>query len=364
MSEVILENVTKKFDEVTAVDNVNLKIRPREFLTLLGPSGCGKTTTLRLIAGLEEATSGNIYIGENIVNALSPKDRNIAMVFQSYALYPHMTVFDNIGFPLRIGKIPKTDIARKVEEAATLLGINDLLDRKPKELSGGQRQRVALGRAIVRSPNVFLMDEPLSNLDAKLRVQMRVELKRLQKTLSITTIYVTHDQIEAMTMSDRVALMNNGRVMQVGGSEDVYNNPDDIWVAGFIGSPPVNLIDCSFEERKEGGFLVHESFELSLPQDLSEILSNMAQKGEIVLGFRPEDVSIIKQREENTLEAQVYALEPIGEALIVDLMIGDDIVKVRTEADQKFKIGSHVYLKINFKKIHLFEGGTKKRIII
>ena len=364
MSEVVLENVSKRFGEVTAVDSVNLKVKKREFLTLLGPSGCGKTTTLRLIAGLEEPTSGNIYIGDKIVNDLPPKDRNIAMVFQSYALYPHMTVFDNIRFPLRIRKVPKNEISKKVEEAATLLGIEELLSRKPKELSGGQRQRVALGRAIVRSPTVFLMDEPLSNLDAKLRVQMRVELKRLQKTFAITTIYVTHDQIEAMTMADRVALMNEGKIMQIGTSDQVYNNPDNIWVAGFIGSPPANFIDCSLEEEKGEISLVNAEFKLCLPNQIAKIVKDEAKGQKVVLGFRPQDASIASKRQTNTIETRVYALEPIGDALIVDVTIGNDMVKVKTGADLKFEIGSKVYLKIDLNKLHLFNRKTQQRIIL
>jgi multiple sugar transport system ATP-binding protein len=361
MSEVVLEKLTKCFGEVRAVDNVNLKIRKREFLTLLGPSGCGKTTTLRLIAGLEEATAGNIYIGGRLVNDLPPKDRNVAMVFQSYALYPHMTVLDNIAFPLKIRKIPKDEISQRVKEAAVLLGIEALLNRRPKELSGGQRQRVALGRAIVRNPNVFLMDEPLSNLDAKLRVQMRVELRRLQEELETTTIYVTHDQIEAMAMSDRVALMDKGCIMQVGSPEHIYSHPSNMWVAEFIGSPSMNFIDCSLEEKNGASFLLHSSFKLRLPNDVANIVK--AKNDEVVLGFRPEDASITSKREADVIETKVYVLEPIGDVVIVNLLIGDSLVRVKTRTDLKPEVGSKVYLKIMLNKIHIFDKKTQQIIL-
>jgi multiple sugar transport system ATP-binding protein len=363
MSGVVLENVTKVFGKVTAVDNVNLKGNPGEFLALLGPSGCGKTTTLRLIAGLEDPTKGNIYIGDTLVNELPPKDRNVAMVFQSYALYPHMTVFDNIAFPLKIRKVPKDEILKKVEEVAALLGITELLDRKPKEISGGQRQRVALGRAIVRSPTVFLMDEPLSNLDAKLRVQMRVELKKLQKQLGVTTIYVTHDQIEAMTMSDRVALMDKGKIKQIDTPEMLYHKPNNIWVAGFIGSPPMNFIVCFLEAKENEISLIHESFKLPLPDALSKAIKEEAKNQEVVLGFRPEDSLITLKRGNDAIKAKVYALEPMGDALIVDLLIGESLVKVKAKADLKLEIESEVYLKILLDKIHIFDKKSQQAIL-
>jgi len=361
MSEVVLDKVTKCFGEVKAVDNVNLKIRKREFMTLLGPSGCGKTTALRLIAGLEHPTTGNIYINGRLVNDLPPKDRNVAMVFQSYALYPHLTVFDNIAFPLKIRKVPKNEIAQKVKEAAAMLGIEELLNRKPKELSGGQRQRVALGRAIVRKPNVFLMDEPLSNLDAKLRVRMRAEIKRLQKMLGTTTVYVTHDQIEAMTMSDRIALMNKGRIMQVGSSEHIYNHPKNIWVAEFIGSPPMNFIECSLEEKDGETFLIQSNFKLRLPNNIKNVVKS--KNHEVILGFRPEDASVTSKREADTIEAKVYLLEPIGDAIIVNLLIGDDLVKVKTKTTLKPKVRSKVYLKIMMNKIHIFDKENQQIIL-
>lgn len=360
MSEVLLEKVSKFFGKVKAIDNITLKIRKREFLTLLGPSGCGKTTVLRLIAGLEEPTTGNIYINGRLVNDLPPKDRNVAMVFQSYALYPHMTVFDNIAFPLKIKKIPKNEILQKVKEVAVMLEIEELLNRKPKELSGGQRQRVALGRAIIRNPNVFLMDEPLSNLDAKLRVQMRAEIKRLQKTLGITTIYVTHDQVEAMTMSDRIALMDKGRIIQIGTSEQLYNRPKNVWVAQFIGNPPMNLINCSLGEENGNLFLFRSDFKLRLPHSIRKIVES--KKQEVILGFRPEDASITK-RKANTIKTKVCLLEPIGDATIVNLMIGDSLVRVKTKTNLKIKVGSEVYLKIMLNKIHIFDKESQQIIL-
>src|SRR5881409_706258 len=245
MAQVMLKDLNRKFDEVHAVKDVNLLIRDKEFIVLVGPSGCGKSTTLRMVAGLEDITSGEIYLGDQLVNNLPPKDRDMAMVFQNYALYPHMTVYDNMAFGLKMRKFPKADIEKRVSEAATLLGIPDLLKRKPRQLSGGQRQRVAVGRAIVRHPQVFLFDEPLSNLDAKLRVQMRVELKRLHERLETTAIYVTHDQVEAMTLGDRVVIMKDGLVQQVGDPLGIYSKPRNRFVAGFIGSPAMNFLDCA-----------------------------------------------------------------------------------------------------------------------
>jgi multiple sugar transport system ATP-binding protein len=363
MANIVLENVTKCFGKVKAVDDVSLSVKDKEFLTLLGPSGCGKTTTLRLIAGLENPDKGNTYIGDKLVNDLSPKDRNVAMVFQSYALYPHMSVFDNIAFPLKLRKISKTEISKRVKEVAELLRIEGLLERKPRELSGGQRQRVALGRAMIRQPNVFLMDEPLSNLDARLRIQMRVELKKLQKDIGVTTVYVTHDQIEAMTMSDRIALMNDGKVMQVGTSEQVYSSPANIWVAGFIGSPPMNFIDCSLEVKNGETYLVHEDFQLPLSGDVVDIVKEKVESQEIVLGFRPEDLLVILKREDNAIKAKVFALEPMGDALIVNLFIGDSLVKARARADLKLKLESDIYLKIMLDKIHIFDKKSGQAIL-
>src|SRR6201997_2263593 len=253
MAQVALRNIVKTFDRTPAVQGIDLDISDREFIVLVGPSGCGKSTTLRMIAGLEEATSGEIYIGDQLVNDVPPKDRDIAMVFQNYALYPHMTVFENMSFGLRLKKFPKPEIRERVQNAARILDITDLLDRRPKQLSGGQRQRVAMGRALVRNPKVFLFDEPLSNLDAKLRVQMRTEIKKVHQTVRTTTVYVTHDQVEAMTLADRVVVMNGGVIEQVGSPQDLYHNPATRFVAGFIGSPAMNFLPVRVQDGANGG---------------------------------------------------------------------------------------------------------------
>jgi len=363
LADVRLEGLTKHFGSVKAVDNLNLHIREKEFLTLLGPSGCGKTTSMRLIAGLETPTSGNIYIAGNLVNDLPPKDRDVAMVFQSYALYPHMTVYDNISFPLRMRKHPKDQIKKKVMEVCDLLHIRDLLERKPRQLSGGQQQRVALGRALVREPKVFLMDEPLSNLDAKLRVYMRAELKNLQKRIGITTIYVTHDQVEAMTMSDRIALMNQGVLQQLATTYEVYDRPADLFVAGFLGTPPMNFLSCSLTEEGKKMLLDAGTFKLDVT-DLKDTVKSGASSSELILGVRPEDISLKKSKSpEMMAEAEVYVTEPLGSEVIVDLKIGDDLVKVKTGPDFAMNIGEKVWIGLNKKKMHLFDKKTEKAII-
>jgi len=360
---VSLRSVSKHFGDVKAVDDVSLEIKDKEFVTLLGPSGCGKTTTLRLIAGLETLTVGDIYIGERLVNELPPKDRDIAMVFQSYALYPHMSVYDNIAFPLKIRKVQKAEAEKKVKYAADLLGIGKLLKRKPKELSGGERQRVALGRAIVRSPQVFLMDEPLSNLDAKLRVYMRAELIRLQKMLATTLIYVTHDQVEAMTMSDRIAIMNYGKLVQVASAGTIYNNPADTFVGGFIGSPPMNFIDCSYVTKNGEAYLDAGPFQTEVTS-MKETISKNAKGSELILGVRPEDVGVYKQKPSGeSIEAEVYALEPLGAEIIIDSKIGESIVKSRGSPDFKAEIGDKIYLTINKEKMHIFDKATSQVIV-
>jgi multiple sugar transport system ATP-binding protein len=363
MVEVVLESVSKLFGEVKAVDGVSLKIRDKEFLTLLGPSGCGKTTTLSLIAGLEELSGGDIYIGKRKVNDLPPKDRNIAMVFQSYALYPHMSVHDNIAFPLKIRKVSKEETEKRVRESAELLGIAELLKRKPKELSGGQRQRVALGRAIVRNPDVFLMDEPLSNLDAKLRVYMRAELKRLQKKLGTTLIYVTHDQVEAMTMSDRVAIMNGGKLQQVDAPETAYNRPNNVWVAGFIGSPAMNFFDCTFRTREGGGILDAGEFSVEITSDMADLVRRSNAGSEVILGVRPEDIAVSKTRQPTAIEGSVYVVEPIGESVIVNANIGKSLVKARADPSFHAEIDDKVYIALNQNKVHIFDKNKQTTIV-
>ncbi len=289
MAKVLLEQVSKQFGTVVAVNSVTLEIPDKQFTVLVGPSGCGKTTCLRLVAGLEEASAGNIYIGERLVNDVAPKDRDIAMVFQNYALYPHMSVYDNMAFGLRLRKYPRAEIDRRVKEAAEMLGIQELLARKPKQLSGGQRQRVALGRAIVREPQVFLMDEPLSNLDAKLRVQTRAEIKKLHARLQTTTIYVTHDQVEAMTMGDRIVVMKDGLVQQVDSPLNLYEKPANLFVAGFIGSPAMNFLEAKLARQDSKMFVDGGVFRAEIPQAYIPKLSAWAGRP-VIFGIRPEDI--------------------------------------------------------------------------
>ncbi|RLE72424.1 MAG: sugar ABC transporter ATP-binding protein, partial [Thermoprotei archaeon] len=306
MVEVVLKHVTKKFGKVVAVDDLSLEVRDKEFVVLLGPSGCGKSTTLRLIAGLEKPDSGEIWIGDKLVNDVDPTRRNVAMVFQSYALYPHMTVYGNIEFPLKMAGVPKKERKKKVLETAEFLGISELLDRKPSQLSGGQQQRVALARALVREPQVFLMDEPLSNLDAKLRVKMRFELRKLQKKLGITTIYVTHDQVEAMTMADRIAVMNAGKLQQYGTPEEIFYKPSNIFVAGFVGSPPMNFVKGKVVSEEALVFDVG-IFKLKIPNIYQKLAGS-----EYVLGFRPQHVVVSATPSEDLVEGYVVGVEKLG----------------------------------------------------
>ena len=364
MATVTLEHVSKSFGKVVAVDDVSIKVEDKEFVALLGPSGCGKTTTLRLIAGLEVHTGGDIYIGERLVNDLSPRDRNIAMVFQSYALYPHMSVFDNMAFPLKVHKVPKDETKKRVMDVASLLEVQNLLDRKPKELSGGQRQRVALGRAIVRNPEVFLLDEPLSNLDAKLRVYMRAELKRLQRNLGVTTIYVTHDQVEALTMSDRIAVMNEAKLQQVDGPDELYSKPANTWVGGFIGSPPMNFFDCTITLEGQRALLDASEFKLEIDPELAEAIRNRSSSNEFILGARPEDLTVLKASlGKNEISAEIYVVEPVGESTIVDLKIGKYLAKARAPAGFKAEIGEKVKIKIDKEKMHIFDKATEELVL-
>ena len=375
MAEVKLVHVWKKFGEVEAVKDMTLEVKDGEFMILLGPSGCGKTTTLRMIAGLEEPTLGQVYIGDRVVADpekgifIPPKDRDIAMVFQSYALYPHMSVYDNIAFPLKLRKVPKQEIDKRVKEVAEMLGLSNLLKRKPRELSGGQRQRVALGRAIVRQPQVFLMDEPLSNLDAKLRVRMRAELKKLQKQLGVTTIYVTHDQVEAMTMGDRIAVMNQGVLQQVGTPDDVYHNPANVFVGGFIGSPPMNFLDASVIEDEKGVWVDFGEFKLKLTDDVGEVLREQNYIGkEVIFGIRPEDIydaifAQVKIPGENMVKAVVDVVEPLGSEKIVYLKVGDLSFVASFHPESQVKEGQEVEVVFDMTKAHVFDKKTKKAIV-
>ncbi|RLG50674.1 MAG: sugar ABC transporter ATP-binding protein [Thermoproteota archaeon] len=363
MARVVVRNLTKKFGNVTAVNRLTLDVRDGEFVVLLGPSGCGKTTTLRCIAGLEAPDEGEIYIGDKLVNELPPKDRNIAMVFQSYALYPHMKVYDNIAFPLKMRKYPKSEIDRRVREVARLLKIEELLDRKPKQLSGGQQQRVALGRALVREPDVFLMDEPLSNLDAKLRVYMRAELKRLQRELKVTTIYVTHDQVEAMTMADRIAVMNNGVLQQYAEASEIYSRPSTVFVAGFIGSPPMNFIECTLVEEQGEAYLDAGAFRYKLSEEQAKLVREKASSSELLLGVRPEHITLHLKPVEEGIKGRVYVVEPLGAELIVNVKIGESILKVKTPVHGELKVDQEVWVSFNRDRVYIFDKRTEESII-
>ena len=347
MSEIILKNITKRWGDFVGVADMNLTIPDKEFLVLLGPSGCGKTTTMRMIAGLEDATSGDILIDGKKVNDLEPKDRDVAMVFQSYALYPNMNVYENIRFPLKVRGIdPKTHDER-VRRASAMVELDDFLHRKPAELSGGQRQRVALARAIVREPNVFLMDEPLSNLDAKLRVSTRAQIKNLSHELAVTTIYVTHDQIEAMTLADRVVVMEKGVVQQVGSPTEIYDRPANTFVAGFIGNPAMNLIEGSVA----GGVFTTSNTEIS---------GLNAADQNITLGFRAEDARVVDSG--GQINAPIYTLELLGDATMVTVRIGSKLVSVRADKNYRASIDDMVSIEVPAEICHLFDGQTGARI--
>jgi len=362
MVEVRLVNLTKRFGKVVAVNNVNLTIRDGEFIVLLGPSGCGKTTTLRCIAGLEIPEEGKIYFGDEEVTFLPPKDRNISMVFQSYAVWPHMSVYDNIAFPLKIKKYQENEIKEKVHWAATLLRIDDLLDRYPHQLSGGQRQRVAVARAIVVEPRVLLMDEPLSNLDALLRVLMRSELKKLQKRIKVTTIYVTHDQVEAMTMADRVAVMNEGKIMQVGTPEEIYYKPENLFVAGFIGSPRMNFFDATYTE----GFLDAGDFKIKIAEEYKDFLEKYEGKT-VTVGIRPENIYVPERAPSDALlyglEGEVDFVEKLGSDTIVHVKIGNTIILAKIPGSLTVDFGSKLKILLDLKQIHIFDKKTTKAVI-
>ncbi len=368
MAGVRLVSLTKDFGSVRAVDNVTLEIRDSEFLVLVGPSGCGKTTALRMVAGLEEATAGEIWIGDRLVNDVSPKDRDIAMVFQNYALYPHMSVFDNMAFGLKLRRVPRDDIKRRVNEAAHMLGLPEtLLTRKPKELSGGQRQRVALGRAIVREPAVFLMDEPLSNLDAKLRIETRAELIKLHRRLGITTIYVTHDQVEAMTMGDRIAVMKDGVVQQVDTPLGLYTHPANRFVAGFIGSPPMNFCDAALSERERGIYVEFDGAALKLPEDKAEAARPHRGKT-LELGVRPSDIfdtaisPVVEPSEDNTAQALVEVIEPMGADSVLYLKLGDIQLVASVDSGTRAREQETLDFCFDMDKAHLFDKETEQTI--
>jgi multiple sugar transport system ATP-binding protein len=358
MAGVIYDHVTKQFGEVKAVNDLTIDIKDKEFLVLVGPSGCGKTTALRCLAGLEEVTAGEIKIGERVVNDVAPKDRDIAMVFQSYALYPHMSVYDNMAFGLRLRKTPKANIDKRVKEAADILGIGALLTRKPKQLSGGQRQRVALGRAIVREPKVFLMDEPLSNLDAKLRVQTRAEISKLHQRLETTFIYVTHDQTEAMTMGTRIAVMKDGILQQLDTPQNLYDYPSNIFVAGFIGSPAMNFFDAALTGSREDMWLETGEFKLPVPENRREKMAELMGKS-VVFGIRPED---IHDREfapgainGASVPAQVDVMEPLGSEINLYLLSGKQSYVAVVDPRSKARPGKSIDVTMNLDHLHVFD---------
>jgi multiple sugar transport system ATP-binding protein len=366
LAGVILKNVVKRFKNTIAVDHLNIEIQDKEFAVLVGPSGCGKTTALRMIAGLEAVSEGEIYIGDRLVNDVGPKDRDIAMVFQNYALYPHMSVRENLGFGLKIRKFAKSEIVRRVQEAADILGIHDLLDRRPKQLSGGQRQRVAVGRAIVRKPKVFLFDEPLSNLDAKLRVAMRAEISKLHRRLEATIIYVTHDQVEAMTMATRIFIMNQGALQQSGAPLEVYRHPANRFVAGFIGSPAMNFIDGVLVREAQTFWVVADGFKLQLPEEFHARLEPYAGRA-VVFGVRPEDMAArdaAADQGSNRMAARAEVVETLGAETLVHLSCGSHSIVARMEATERpLAVGQMLEVELKMRRTHLFDTETTQTII-
>ena len=361
MAGVTFTNVAKRYGAISVIENLNLEIRDKEFMVLVGPSGCGKSTALRMIAGLEDITDGEVAIGDRVVNDLQPKDRDVAMVFQSYALYPHMTVRQNIEFGLKIRRMPKEEMDRRVHDAADILGIRDFLDRLPKQLSGGQRQRVAVARAIVRNPSVFLFDEPLSNLDAKLRVQMRAEITKLQQRLQTTAVYVTHDQIEAMTMGHRIAVMKDGKVQQVGTPLEVYDRPANVFIAQFIGTPPMNFLDATLRN----GRLESEKFSLPVPKALVSRATQYEGK-KLLIGVRPENILESQETgrgETARIAAVVEIVEPVGHEAIVYARVGSNLLVAAFDSHNVPRIGEAIELVVEVDSIHLFDAVSELRLI-
>ncbi|HET7362002.1 MAG TPA: sn-glycerol-3-phosphate ABC transporter ATP-binding protein UgpC [Burkholderiales bacterium] len=359
MSQVNLRRLVKHYDGTPAVRGIDLDIPDKQFVVLVGPSGCGKTTTLRMIAGLEDVTDGEVVIGDAVVNDVPPKDRDIAMVFQNYALYPHMTVHENMSFGLRLKKLPKDEIARRVNNAARILGLSELLNRKPKQLSGGQRQRVAMGRAIVRDPKVFLFDEPLSNLDAKLRVQMRTEIKKIHQKVRTTTVYVTHDQIEAMTLADRVVVMNAGLIEQVGTPHELYHSPATLFVAGFIGSPAMNIMRCGLEETAGALRLrLHGDISLPVPQERVARYRAHAGKERLLLGLRPEHLTEMRSHTlpgQSAVDVSVEVTEPMGMETLVFFSLNGAEVCARTDPTADLQAGKRAQLLADLRYMHLID---------
>lgn len=365
MASVTYDHVTKRFGDVTAISNLNLHVADKEFLVLVGPSGCGKSTALRMLAGLEDVTEGRILIGDRVVNDVPPKDRDIAMVFQSYALYPHMSVYDNMAFGLKLRKYPRQEIDRRVKEAARILGIEHLLDRKPRQLSGGQRQRVAVGRAIVREPAVFLFDEPLSNLDAKLRVQTRAEISKLHQRLGTTFIYVTHDQVEAMTMGTRIAVLKDGVLQQVDTPQNLYDKPGNVFVAGFIGSPAMNFFDATLVAQDGQVWIDTGAFRVRIPDDRVETYRPYVGK-QVIFGIRPEDIHDVEFTPPGInpaiVEAEVDVTELMGSEVYLYLVTGGKTFIARVDPRTRAHVGNRIGVALDTSKIHLFDKETEKAI--
>ena len=361
MAGITLNDVVKMYNEVVAVDHVSLEVKDGEFVALVGPSGCGKTTTLSLVAGLIEITDGEILLGERQINDLDPKDRDLAMVFQNYALYPNKTVYENLAFPLKMRKFGKTDIDARVRRTAEVLSIGPLLERKPRQLSGGQQQRVALGRALVRNPKAFLMDEPLSNLDAKLRVQMRAELKRFHLELKATVLYVTHDQLEAVTMADRIAVMNVGVLQQFGTPDEIFHHPVNSFVAGFVGSPAMNLLNGQFVATNGGGGVVQGADGWELPLSAANARRAAASAGEVIAGIRHGQVRMHRTETPGTMATRVYTVEPTGDLTYVHLRLGTQLLVASTEPGFRADPDETIWVEFDQERLHLFDaasGGT------
>ena len=361
MAEILLKDLYKTYGETPAVRGIDLTIAENEFVVLVGPSGCGKTTTLRMIAGLEHITAGDIFIGDRLINDVPPRDRNIAMVFQNYALYPHMTVYENMSFGLRLRKVQKGEIDIRVKEAAEILNIGELLERRPKQLSGGQRQRVAMGRAIVRNPQAFLFDEPLSNLDAKLRVQMRTEIKRIHQRVKTTVVYVTHDQVEAMSLADRIVVMNNGIIEQVGPPQEMYDNPKTRFVAGFIGSPAMNFVPCKLTKNGDGlSIKLTEGLDLKVPGEREKRYRSHVDR-DLIFGIRPEHLTESRQHtneQQQDFGCNVSVLEPMGIDTMVFMEIGNVEVCARAAPDSVKNAGEIMTFTIDMQKMHLIDPST------
>ncbi len=354
--EVRLIQLTKRFGDVTAVDRVDLEVGHGEFVALLGPSGCGKTTTLLMIAGIYAPTGGEIRFDDRVVNRIPPKDRNIGMVFQSYALYPHMTVLENITFPMRLKKVPKEVMLKRAQEVADMMGIGHLMDRRPGQLSGGQQQRVALGRALAKEPDILLFDEPLSNLDARLRLSMRAEIKRLQIELGITSIYVTHDQVEAMTMADRIAVMREGKLQAYETPDDLYDRPKNLFIAGFIGNPPMNFLDVEVVHQGERYLARRPGLEVAVAPERAQ---KAAGRGTVILGIRPEDVTV----GQGPIQGQVYVVEPLGRDDLLDIQVGDIRIHALADPARRYAMGDSVQLAIDPDAVQFFDPRTEQSLL-